>query len=766
MRLIACLFSLASAAAWAAVPTAVTTASENPVPWGHPVTVTVTVSGSSGMPTGTAMFQNLDPVTRLWRNLPGCEDLPLAAGVARCTVALVPFEGVVRGVYHGDATYDAVEATWLRIEVDAAGTSNVALGRNGAVASASSDYGLPHSSLRGVIDGSHRLATWGAGGGWEDATHDAYPDWLQVDFAGPRQVDRIEVHTVPDNEWSDQNTAQNYGIRDFTVEWWNGSGWTVAQAFTQNGITPRSVSWATPITTDRIRVVVTAANYFKSRLLDVKAWRLPSHSVNSWSRAMFGSTVRASSTYGPAAPASAAIDGDTTGTSWWEDATHDVFPDWIEVDLNRRLFPERVTLTTVRDDYGNPSGSSAITRYGITDYCLEGWDGWGWFPLQIIGQSDNCIRGNTSHSRTSEVYISGRWISKVRATILAANGHKSRVVELNVTGHAADSVPARANVALSSRGGVASASSDRGAPISSVTSLNDGDRSGFDWGSGGADGGGWEDATFNAYPDSAQIAFDGWKTIDHVVVYTLRDNFGSNLDDPPDAELSTLYGLTDFTVEGWNGSAWQVLGTVTGNTRVRRVVSFPPVTVDRIRVNVTASRYFKSRIVEIEAWGYPAIRPTSNVALASLGATASASSDRAGGFSNVAAIIDGDRSGYLWGSGGGWEDATFNAFPDWVQVDFGATRTIDRVDLYSLRDNFGDQSDPGEEATFSRYGITDFEVQAWDGAAWQTLATVTGNNLVRRSVSFPRYSTERIRIQVTNALYLRSRIVEVEAWGR
>jgi hypothetical protein len=42
---------------------------------------------------------------------------------------------------------------------------------------------------------------------------------------------------------------------------------------------------------------------------------------------------------------------------------------------------------------------------------------------------------------------------------------------------------------------------------------------------------------------------------------------------------------------------------------------------------------------------------------------------------------------------------------------------------------------------------------------------VTGNNLVKRSVNFTPYTTDRIRITVNNALNGYSRITEVEAWG-
>jgi len=63
-------------------------------------------------------------------------------------------------------------------------------------------------------------------------------------------------------------------------------------------------------------------------------------------------------------------------------------------------------------------------------------------------------------------------------------------------------------------------------------------------------------------------------------------------------------------------------------------------------------------------------------------------------------------------------------------------------------------------------GITDFEVQAWDGSAWVTVpgGSIGGNRNVWRKISFPALSTDHIRILVYGALAGYSRIVEVEAY--
>jgi hypothetical protein len=154
----------------------------------------------------------------------------------------------------------------------------------------------------------------------------------------------------------------------------------------------------------------------------------------------------------------------------------------------------------------------------------------------------------------------------------------------------------------------------------------------------------------------------------------------------------------------------------------------------------------------------------SNVALASNGAIASASSTISAAFP-VSAVNNNERAGLNWGNGGGWNDGTGNAFPDWVQINFSGSKTINRVVVYTLQDNYANPVEPSDTLTFSLYGVTAFTVQGWTGNRWTTLATVSGNNLVKRSVNFSAFTTSRLRIRITAALASFSRITEIEAWG-
>ena len=76
--------------------------------------------------------------------------------------------------------------------------------------------------------------------------------------------------------------------------------------------------------------------------------------------------------------------------------------------------------------------------------------------------------------------------------------------------------------------------------------------------------------------------------------------------------------------------------------------------------------------------------------------------------------------------------------------------------------------EPTDEMTFTKYGLTDFDVQGRSSrGAWMTLASVTGNLLVKRTVTFAPFTTTAVRIVAKQSIDgTWSRITELEAWGR
>lgn len=148
-----------------------------------------------------------------------------------------------------------------------------------------------------------------------------------------------------------------------------------------------------------------------------------------------------------------------------------------------------------------------------------------------------------------------------------------------------------------------------------------------------------------------------------------------------------------------------------------------------------------------------------NVALGSSGATVVASSELDAAHA-AAGIINGVTSSDRWGTdGGGWQDNTSGVFPDYVDIDFGAVKTIDQINVYTIN-----------SATMApeTYGVRDYILKYWTGADWSQLATVTDNTRASMTHEFEAVSTSKIRLEVNkvNGTNDYTRIVEVEAYEK
>ncbi|MYS19563.1 F5/8 type C domain-containing protein, partial [Streptomyces sp. DvalAA-14] len=107
----------------------------------------------------------------------------------------------------------------------------------------------------------------------------------------------------------------------------------------------------------------------------------------------------------------------------------------------------------------------------------------------------------------------------------------------------------------------------------------------------------WNDDTIAAYPDTLTITTAAAMSLSGITVL-------SNSDGVP----------SDFTVETWDGSAWQPAATVTGSTAVREAVPFAAtVSTTRVRINVTADQNTPqgefTRINEV----YPGVLPDDDI---------------------------------------------------------------------------------------------------------------------------------------------------------
>jgi parallel beta-helix repeat protein len=341
--------------------------------------------------------------------------------------------------------------------------TNVARSSYGATAVASSEYNASFPAS-GVIDGEHDGNNWGSGGGWNDRTRGVFPDNVQINLNVTQTLDAIDVYTLKDqpNNGStvgDFTTFNSYGITDFDVQYWNGSAWVTVPggSITGNNRVKRRFSFSTPITTDRIRVLVnSSADLLFSRVVEVEAFSCspvavptptptPSPSPtptpsptpctnpgNNVARSTNGSTAVASSTVNANFPASGAIDGEHNGNTWgsgggWNDGTRGVFPDNVQVNFNTNQTLREIDVYTLKDNFNSGSvvtDTTTFNSYGIRNFNVQYWTGSAW--VDVPG---GAVTGNTLVKR--KFIFPDITTDKIRVVVNDSADHLySRVVEI------------------------------------------------------------------------------------------------------------------------------------------------------------------------------------------------------------------------------------------------------------------------------------------------------------------------------------------------
>ena len=190
------------------------------------------------------------------------------------------------------------------------------------------------------------------------------------------------------------------------------------------------------------------------------------------------------------------------------------------------------------------------------------------------------------------------------------------------------------------------------------------------------------------------------------------------------------------------------------------------ITVDGVSVGPVSSYTFANVTANHTiAATFSVIPVRVNVALQTNGGVATASSTYSANYP-VAALNNGDRKGVKWGAGGGWNDATSGVYPDWAQITFNGQKSITEINVFTLQDAYTAPVEPTQSLIFKRYGITTFDIQAWNGTSWVTVpgGSIAGNNLIWRKITFPAISTDRIRVVINGSLSSYSRITEIEAY--
>ena len=731
-------------------------------------TVPVTIAGA-GFATGAVVSFGAGITVG---NVTLVSPTQLTASLAISPVATVGSRTVV---VTNPGAQPAALANGFSVAQSSGGTSaiNVAAQVNGGVASASSTA----SDLAAVNDGNRKGLTW-----WTDNTAGTYPDWVQITFNGAKSITEIDVVTVQD-DWATPVdptptlTFSKYGITDFQVQYWTGSAWATVPGGTVagNNLVLRRFSFAA-ITTDRIRVFITGASGW-SRINEIEAWGTNASGASNTPPTVSITAPAAGATF--TAPANITLtataadtDGSVSKVEFFQGATKlgealsgPYTITWSNVGVGAYSLTARAT-----DNAGATTTSSAVS---IT--VAAGGTG----VLNVASQANGGVASASStYSDLSAVNDGNRkgltwWTDNTAGAYpdwvqIAFNGTKT-ITEIDVVTIQDDwatPVDPTPTLTFTKYG---------------ITDFQVQYWTGAAWATvpGGTVVGNnlvWRQFAFPAVTtDRIRVVVtgaSGWSRINEIEAWGTAASGAPNT--PPTVSITapaagaTFTALANITLTAIAADSDGSVAKVEffqGATKVGEALSAPYTVAWN---NVGAGNYTLTAVAtdNLGATTTSAAVPITvtgtgaavvNVAAQVNGGVASASST----YSDLSAVNDGNRKGLTW-----WTDNTLYVFPDWVQITFNGTKTITEIDVVTVQDDWATPVDPTPTLAFTKWGITDFQVQYWTGAAWVTVpgGIVTANNLVWRQFKFAALTTDRIRVLVTGGPGW-SRINEIEAWG-
>ena len=500
-----------------------------------------------------------------------------------------------------------------------------------------------------------------------------------------------------------------------------------------------------------------------------------------------GGVATASSVYSVNYPVTALNNGDRKGVKWgagggWNDATSGVYPDWAQVTFNGPKSINEIDVFTLQDNFTapiDPTSALTFSKYGITAFDLQYWDGAAW--TVVPGGS---ITGNSLVWRT--VTFPAVTTDRIRVVVNASLSSYSRITEIEAytDGGVINQPPTvvltapttGANYTALATIDTTATASDPDGTVSKVEFYNGATLLGtattapfgYTWigvaaGSYTLTAKATDNSGASTTSPAVTITVTAPANIPPIVALTAPVT-GATYTAPATIGLTASASDGDGTVskvEFYNGAT--LLGTATAapfGYTWNGVAAGSYTLTAKAFDNLGASTTSTVAIVIVAS-----AVPGTNVALAANGGVATASSVYSVNYP-VVAVNNGDRQGVKWGAGGGWNDVTSGVYPDWVQITFNGQKSINEIDVFTLQDNYPAPVEPTVGMTFSKYGITSFDVQYWDGTAWVTVpgGSITGNKLVRRTVTFPTVTTDRIRVVVNASLASYSRITEIEAY--
>jgi hypothetical protein len=334
----------------------------------------------------------------------------------------------------------------LLITAEASSRTNVALATNGATATAQNyTQDGSHYLPSYAIDGQRycHLTTTDADGFWRD--EHGLSSWLQVDFAGAKTIDEVDVFTFRDDyltqgDPSGSDTFGSYGTTSFEVQYWTGSAWATVPGglATGNNQLWRKVSFSA-LTTTGIRLKVNASPDGVARIDELEAWggAAPTAARNvaaaaNGARATAQNYTQEGTHYLP----SYANDGQrychltaTDADGFWRDE-HGL-PSWVQVDFAGAKTIHEIDVYTFMDSYltqNDPNATQTFSSYGTTGLSVQYWNGssWATVPGGTVTANNLVWRKLSFPALTT---------TKIRVQVNAAPDGVARLTEVEAWGY-------------------------------------------------------------------------------------------------------------------------------------------------------------------------------------------------------------------------------------------------------------------------------------------------------------------------------------------
>jgi hypothetical protein len=221
-------------------------------------------------------------------------------------------------------------------------------------------------------------------------------------------------------------------------------------------------------------------------------------------------------------------------------------------------------------------------------------------------------------------------------------------------------------------------------------------------------------------------------------------------------------------VDSWDGRAWVPIPDPQRHPEApvghrANTFTFAPIETSRVRAVLAHRAGVRCGLSELEAWGAeapgftPAPPPSGNVAVNPRGeGYPAASASFTSRFDSVAMVNDG-RVVFRPTPHNRWTAYESPSATDWVAIDFGTEKVVDRADLHIYDDRGGVQAPKA------------YVLERWDGARWSEIPgqkkdppRPAGGRV--NTVTFPALATRKLRVVFEHNGAARSGLSELEVW--